>query len=98
MSLSLVFRRAAESEFRYAAEWYEAQRPELGVEFVSEVQNTLKAITANPLQHPIIDGDIRGALLNRFPYCIFFRIKPARVTIIAVFHTSRDPASWQMRK
>lgn len=96
--MSLVFRRVAESEFRHAAGWYEAQRPGLGIAFVNEVQLALNLISVHPQQNPIVDGDIRAAMVNRFPYCIYYRIKPDRVTVIAVFHTSRDPLHWRKRK
>lgn len=95
--MNLMFRRVAESEFRHAVEWYESQRRELGAAFVNEVQIVLDNISNHPLQYPIVNGDVRGAMLNRFPFCIYFRMKPDRVTVIAVFHTSRDPASWQTR-
>lgn len=98
MSTDLVFRRVAYLEFQHATEWYESQRPMLGDEFISEMQLVLSNISGHPLQYPIVDDDVRGALLSRFPYCIYFRIKPSRITIIAVFHTSRDPINWQHRK
>ncbi len=95
--MNLVLRRAAQLEFGGAAEWYEAQRPGLGLAFVNEVQLAFDTLSEHPLQYPLVDGDVRGALLPRFPYCLYFRIKPDRVVVIAVFHTSRDPSRWRKR-
>ncbi len=97
MSLRLVFRRASQLEFDQAARWYDGQRPGLGVEFVGEIQHILDTISEHPQQFPIADGDVRGALVPRFPFCVYFRVKSNRVVIIAVFHTSREPSVWQGR-
>lgn len=58
----------------------------------------LDTIADHPAQYRIVDGDVRGVLVGRFPYCVYYRVKPDRVVIIAVFHTSRDPSHWQRRK
>jgi plasmid stabilization system protein ParE len=98
MSLPLVFRPAAQAEFDEAAAWYEAQRPGLGDDFVAEVQHVLDTIAQHPERYPIVEGDVREALVSRFPYCIYYRAKPDRIVVIAVFHTARDPSVWQGRK
>ncbi len=41
--------------------------------------------------------DARCALLRRFPYAIYYRVKRDRIVVIAVFHSSRDPREWQSR-
>ncbi len=41
--------------------------------------------------------EIREAIVSRFPYCVYYRVKRKRILITAVFHTSRDPAVWQSR-
>lgn len=98
MSLRLVFRPAALADFDEAAAWYEAQQPGLGADFAAEVQQVLDAIADQPERYPVADGDVREAATSRFPYCIYYRVKPDRVVAIAVFHTSRDPSIWQNRK
>jgi toxin ParE1/3/4 len=98
MSLRLDFRSAAQAEFDQAALWYESQRIGLGQAFVDAVQQVLEVIATHPLQHPLVDRDVRGALVPHFPYSVHYRIKPDRVVIVAVFHASRDPSLWQERK
>jgi plasmid stabilization system protein ParE len=97
MSLPLVFRAVAQAEFDDAATWYERQSPGLGADFVSEVQKVLDTISNQPQRYPLASGDVREAPVSRFPYCVYYRVKPDRIVVIAVFHTARDPAIWQAR-
>ena len=97
MSLPLVFRPAAEMEFDAAALWYEGQKPGLGENFVAEVQIVLNEIADNPDRYAAVSGDVREAPVSRFPYCVYYRHRPGRLVVIAVFHTSRDPSVWQAR-
>jgi toxin ParE1/3/4 len=97
MSLPLLFRPAAQDEFAEAASWYEARREGLGSEFVAEVQNVLDAIADDPERYASVVADVREAIVSRFPYCVYYRKRSKRIVIIAVFHSSRDPAIWQSR-
>ncbi len=42
-------------------------------------------------------GDVRRALLKRFPYAVFFRIAEDGLQVLGCFHTSRDPRRWEAR-
>lgn len=97
MSLPLVLRPVAQAEFDAAATWYEGQRHGLGGDFVSEVQQVLDTIAGQPDRYPVVAGNVREASVNRFPYCVYYRVKPDRVVVIAVYHTSRDPSIWKNR-
>lgn len=97
MSLDIQLRDEAEIEFDEAFDYYDARRVGLGAEFVAEVQRVFDRIAANPFIHQIELEDIRKAVVRRFPYCVFYRPQADRVEILAVFHTSRDPAEWQER-
>ena len=98
MTLPVVFRPAAQEEFDAAVAWYESQRPGLGGDFVAQVKHILVTIANHPERYRIADGDVREALVSRFPYCVYYRVNRDRVVVIAVFHSSRDPAIWQGRK
>lgn len=97
MSLPLVFRAAARAEFVDATAWHGNQAAGLGADFASEVQKVLDTIARQPQRYPIVSGDVREAPVSRFPYCVYYRVKAARIVVISVFHTSRDPAIWQSR-
>src|SRR5437870_3864299 len=97
MSLPLVFRSAAQAEFTESATWYDQQQTGLGGEFVAEVERVLDKIADQPDSYPIASGDVREALVHRFPFCVYYRVRGNRIVVIAVFHSARDPAVWQSR-
>jgi len=95
---SLLIIRQAEVETRAAAQRYESESAGLGVAFLEVVGKTLGFIEENPLQFPVVYRDVRRALLRRFPYGIFFRIRPTQIRITAIMHLARDPSRWQRRR
>ncbi len=97
MKLPVVFRDEAQCEFDEAFDWYDARRVGLGPAFVAAVEAVLDAVAAQPLVHATCFADIRKAVVRRFPYCVYYRPRDDRLEVVAVFHTSRDPAIWQAR-
>jgi len=93
----IVFRRAADAEFAESAEWYENQRQGLGLEFIKHVQRVLDNILENPLRYAVVLRDVREGVVSKFPFAVYYRVKPDHIAILAVFHCSRDPAIWQAR-
>jgi plasmid stabilization system protein ParE len=96
--LPLTVSPQAEEEAQEAAQWYENESPGLGVAFLEIVEQTLTAISEHPLRFPRVYHDIRRALLKRFPYGVFFRVRPNRIKVTAIMHLSRDPSRWQKRR
>ena len=70
MSLPIVFRSEARTEFDQAVDWYEPQRPRLGDDFLARVPDVLDVLSSMPEAHPRVFGDIRRAVVPRFPYSI----------------------------
>lgn len=97
MTLRIVFRRAAKSEFEDAAVWYDKQRPGLGEEFIIEIEESLASAVAAPLRYPLVFGDIRRTVARRFPFSVYFRVRSDTVVVLAVFHGRRNPTIWQRR-
>jgi plasmid stabilization system protein ParE len=97
MSLPIIFRRDARREFDQAYDWYEKHKAKLGEEFSESVHKVLERIAAHPQIHQCVYQDVRRAVLERFPYCVFYRVEKTRIRILAVFHTRRDPTIWQAR-
>lgn len=54
-------------------------------------------IGRSPLASATVRGDARRKVVRRFPYALIYLAEPEHVEVIAVFHTSRDPAIWQER-
>ncbi|MEB3230398.1 MAG: type II toxin-antitoxin system RelE/ParE family toxin [Leptolyngbyaceae bacterium] len=82
-------------EVEAAANFYEANRPELGREFLDEIDATIQRIVQNPSAWKILDGQIRRCRLRRFPYGIVYTIEEELVIIISVMHLHRYPSSWR---
>ncbi|MGC1274016.1 MAG: type II toxin-antitoxin system RelE/ParE family toxin [Planctomycetaceae bacterium] len=97
MNLAIDFLRSARAEFDSAADWYEERQTGLGPEFTAAVQRVLDRIVSQPDFYPPVWDDIREALIRGFPYCVYYREVPEQVLVLAVFHTSRNPAIWQRR-
>jgi len=92
----VIFTQAARAELIQAQNWYEKEAPGLSRRFLAAVGVALQRMTANPRQFPVVYKSIRRALLRRFPYSLLFVIEPDdALTVIACFHSSRDPMHWQ---
>lgn len=50
-----------------------------------------------PESYAVVYRDIRRAVMQRFPYAVYYRVVSSRVIITAIFHGRRDPKSWQVR-
>lgn len=90
--------RRAEREADEAAHWYEDESNGLGRAFLEVLEQALEQVEENPLQFPAIHVDIRRALMKRFPYGVFFRVRPTEIKVIAVIHFARHPSRWQSRR
>lgn len=93
----VIFRKQARREFDEAGDWYEKERPGLGMEFLAEIQLLIQRIANTPEQFPMLYRDVRKAVARRFPYCIYFRERDRHIVVLAVFHSARNPAVWQER-
>ena len=96
MSLPVVLSVEAQDEFDDAADWYE-QQAGLGSAFTIAVREVLARVAGLPLMHQVVFKDIRRAVVRKFPFNILYRVESDRITVVAVFNTSRDPSIWQSR-
>ena len=97
MTVPLVMRRIAQREYDGAVTRYDRQRRGLGGRFVNVLRKSLERIAAQPDRYPLVLSDVREASVPKWPYCVYYRAFADHVLILAVFHTSRDPAIWQAR-
>ncbi len=95
--------RAAEREANDAAHWYNAQRANLGSEFLDELAAALTKVEAMPerfAREPTSGRlrDFRRAALARFPYTMIFEVKsPELIIVQANAHNSRRPGYWRQQ-
>jgi plasmid stabilization system protein ParE len=94
MGLPLVFRRAVGRDLAAACAWYERQRVGLGEQFLAEINASFDTIEEFPKIFAAVHGDVRRAIVARFPYAIFYRVEADRVVVLTVLHTARDPKVW----
>jgi len=97
MTRRFVLRPRAENDIQSAFEWYESQRSGLGEQFLTAVRERLEAVRSFPESNSIIYRDVRRAVVSRFPYLIFYVVRPTRVAVLAVLHHARNPAVWPRR-
>jgi plasmid stabilization system protein ParE len=95
--MTFDFHPEAEAEFLEAIDYYEQCEESLGQDFAIEVYAALQHIVSYPSAWPVLEGDIRRCLVNRFPYGILYSIEPDRVYVVAVMHLHRDPDYWRDR-
>ena len=88
---------AAERDVRDIYRWYKNQSKDLAAQFRSSLDDCLERIRKNPAGYARVHGEVRRALLHRFPYCVFYVIGEAEVGVLGVFHGHRDPAIWKSR-
>lgn len=77
--------------------WYDDQEPGLGGEFRREVARVIEVIRERPDTWPLLSGQTRRCLLDRFPYGIFYTHEEEVVYVQAVMHLRRRPGSWKHR-
>ena len=67
--------------------------------FLDELDVVLEAVTAMPLRFPTVHGTIHRALLRRYPFAVFFRIRSGTsdVVVLAVLPQRGDPDKWPRR-
>jgi toxin ParE1/3/4 len=98
MTRRLILRPEADAELTDAMEYYEERRRGLGDEFFFAVDDALTAIRHRAESFPAVHGDVRRALLRRFPYGVYYFVEGDAVVVIAIFHGKRNPKRWQDRR
>ena len=97
MSRAVDFHWAVDAEVTDAKRWYDQQQPGLGDDFLDAVEAVYAEIVVNPARYGYAEGDIREGVTDGFPYAVYYRVKRDRIRVLAVYHTSRDPAGWRHR-
>lgn len=89
MTLPLRFLPEARDEFDAAVDWYEQQRPGLGVAFLDRVREVLMRIADNPRMHGTVYQDVRKAVVRKFSYVVLYREEADEVIVVSVFYRQR---------
>jgi plasmid stabilization system protein ParE len=97
VTLELRLRPEAELDLSDAALWYEEQRPGLGHQLLDEVLAIFSKLAEAPLQYPIVHRNTRRALIQRFPFGVYYQVESTAIIVVAVMHGSRNPRRWKSR-
>ena len=95
--IPVSFEPEAAEDLRTAHDWYEERRAGLGHRFLDAVENAVTRISSDPRAFPVYHRDLRRVLVERFPYALYYRIYPAQVAVVAVFHGRRSPRRLALR-
>ena len=80
-----------------AMEYYDRASPGLGLDFLTEVERTVRRILLNPEAWTKVSAHCRRCRTRRFPYGVFYTIEGDAVVISAVVDLRRHPDSWRTR-
>ena len=97
MSRTLVVEPEAGAEIVQSANWYEQRNPVARRRFLAAIDWALHLIEERPERYQIVYRDVRRALVDGFPYAIFYRVADTEIIIVSCFHTSRSPKIWRDR-
>lgn len=73
--------RAAEVDVAGVLAWYSERDAELGERFFRAIESCLGSIEEKPHAFAKVHGDIRRALLRRFPYCVYYIVSGREVVV-----------------
>lgn len=91
------FLSPAEQDLAEAVSYYERAEPGLGVEFLDEVERTVRRILLNPHAWTKVSENHRRCRTRRFPFGLIYAIEGETIVISAVMHLSRHPDWWKSR-
>ncbi|MGH7490359.1 MAG: type II toxin-antitoxin system RelE/ParE family toxin [bacterium] len=98
--MRVEFHPAAVREIEAAQAWYEQRSLLAASAFLGEFSAAVQRIRKTPLRYAEAEANTRRALLDRFPFTIYYRVRPDRpevVWVVAVAHQKRRPGYWASR-
>lgn len=81
-------------DYESAARWYHQQHPDLGRRFRHAVNDCIKRVATAPQMNPRTASGARRALLQRFPYALYYTEAAHGVLVVAIVHGRRHPDAW----
>ncbi|MCG5535754.1 type II toxin-antitoxin system RelE/ParE family toxin [Ectothiorhodospira mobilis] len=88
----------AERELHEAVHYYEGIEPGLGYDLSVEIYSAIQRAVAYPQAWPVLDDEIRRALVRRFPYGVLYSVEEGTLLVVAVMNLHREPGYWKDRR
>ena len=86
------------AEYEAAARYYADRQSELGLRFITCVEDAIALLCESPDRWRVFAGnEVRRAPTKVFPYGILYTVESDHILIVAVTHYSREPGYWQTR-
>jgi plasmid stabilization system protein ParE len=63
----------------------------LGEAFLRNVSACFSRISSHPEAAPEIANRVRRMRLRRFPYSVYYVVRPTAIDVLAVYHSRRRP-------
>jgi hypothetical protein len=100
MRYRLAFNPEFYHDLQQAIDWYEEQKPGLGMKFYLSVKEQTLRLKTEPLKFAVRYDEIRCVPLKQFPYLLHYQtdFDNKLVKVEALLHTSRNPDEWRARK
>jgi toxin ParE1/3/4 len=97
MARTFVVEPEAEAEIGKIADWYNQRNPVARLGFFNAIDSAFDLIRRNPEQYQIVYREMLRALVDGYPYALFYTVNENQIVVVSCFHTSRDPAAWHER-
>lgn len=97
MTYAIRVRARARVDLDDISRWYESQRTGLGGRFVDEVETVFAHLSEQPFLYVEIYRGARRAVLQSFPFGVYYRVVGTVISLVAVMHSSRHPREWMRR-
>jgi hypothetical protein len=91
MSLPLIVLDCAVADLQQAIDQYDRRAPGLGESLYWQVEETIDFIEANPHSYQIDFGTFHRAPTHRFPFCVYYRVLPKVIEVVAILDCRRNP-------
>jgi toxin ParE1/3/4 len=85
--------RLVRADIQSAYDWYQTKQSGLGAEFLEDFRQAYHRLRQSPEFYSIRFANVRRLNLERFPYGIFYMLKPDQIQVLGVLHASRDTES-----
>ncbi len=92
------FHPEARLELLESVAYYDIQQDGLGQRLLDSLIEGLNRISVHPEMYRKVGYGWRQCRIPRFPFGLVYRVRNARIEIIAVMHLSRKPGYWKNRK
>ena len=93
----LTVRPEAELDALDAGSWYEGERAGSGRNSSLNSGRRSRELRKGRNAFPVVFGEVRRAILHRFPFGVFFIVEAESAVVLAITHLRRHPSVWQTR-